>query len=143
MEFSIEYRAAFQVLAHRMNFDFPQTPYEAVKEWKELVDSIKEGYSFVQPELDYDLGSIREPIEMFLVSADLAPFEEHILFKTLIQKIDEAFKVLSEEHPIWAKSNKSFRWWENRVLKYGSEEYADSINNYFGQELGFKVKIVR
>jgi hypothetical protein len=84
MEYSVEYGKAFEALAERMNFDFPRTPYGAIQSWQEVIEQIKIGYEGIQPELDYELIIIREPIEAFLATEDLANFAEHTVFRKLI-----------------------------------------------------------
>jgi hypothetical protein len=141
MEYSREYGEAFMALSRRMGAQYPETPYQAIEEWESLVEQMKNGYSSVQPELEYDLELIREPIETFLVDPNLSQFPDHQEFKKSIEVLDNKFLEISIERPDWKRSE-DFRWWSNRILKYGSKDYADFMNAHLDKSLGIVVETI-
>jgi hypothetical protein len=46
-------------------------------------------------------------------------------------------------NPKWQKTDQYFKWWEHRVLKYGSEDYANFINPYLDKDFDLKVGIIK
>ena len=141
MKYEREYGEAFIALSKRMGAEYPETPYLAIEEWTDLVEQIKSGYQSIQSELENDLELIREPIETFLVDPYLNQFIDHQEFKRQIENLDKEFLSISFEHPNWNK-NENFKWWSNRILKYGSKEYADFLNAHFDKNLGILIGIV-
>ena len=141
MEYKREYGEAFMALSKRVGTKYPETPYQAIEEWESLVEQMKNGYSSIQPELEHDLELIREPIETFLVDPNLSQFDDHQEFRRMIEDLDNEFLKISIEHPEW-KRNNDFRWWGNRILKYGSKEYADFLNAHLDKSLGIVVETV-
>ena len=141
MEYAREYGEAFLALSRRMDVTYPDSPYGAIEAWTALVEQMKKGYSSIQPELEHDLELIREPIETFLADPNLCQFYDLQEFKRRIEELDKEFLKISVGPPAW-KRNDDFRWWGNRILKYGSEAYADFLNAHLDKSLGIVVEIV-
>lgn len=135
------YKESFFVLAKRMQFEGFESPEYVIEKWRNLVEEMKNGYLGIQIDLENDLDIIREPIQTFLVDPELNRLEAHKSFRESIENLDSEFLKISFEHPRWKKEN-DFRWWKNRILKFGSKEYVDFLNTHMEEELKISIVII-
>ncbi|MFC3195962.1 hypothetical protein ACFODZ_17055 [Marinicella sediminis] len=95
--------------------------------WKQFIEECEDGYGWDYGEYINEL-SIRNGIEYYMQKKNDEEFEAKI------RKLDEEFKSLLIPGASLKKYNS---WWENGVLKYAGEGYAQ-----FMKHNGFDVEIV-
>ena len=112
-------------------------PEEVILKWDDFVCKLKEGYTDNVEDYDYDLNAIRANIGPLLNSKELHKFTEHKIFCKAIEKIDTKFKELTYEVNFDAPY---LKWWEKRLLKKAGRDYADFVNESWGEQFGFVVE---
>lgn len=137
LEYSDEYGRKFGDLAERQ-LSKRVFPNDFIEEWSGLIETVEGGYCYSHIDLDYDLESIREPIDTFLVDDVLNTYPEHETFINIIQQLDQQYLALTQELPQWKSKGK---WWESRILKSACKEYADFLRVYV-QEAGMMIEVM-
>ncbi len=123
-----EYRRLF-VDKYKVHFNKEYEPPYLLEVWADFVDTCESGYLHTIYEYWDDI-YIRELIEFAVNDVFLSTFNEHIHFKEEVAKMDELFKDLV----FFCDLKKRF-WWENAILKYAGEEYADQIKEKYGIDI--------
>ena len=111
------------------------TPKEHIQNWLEVEEEIEGGYNWIPPELDNEVGMVRDPIQKLIENKELKPFKEHEEFIKSIEEIDDRIKVNCHVN----KRFKTRYWWDDIVLKEAREVYC---NFAWIQYKHLKVKLI-
>ena len=123
---------AFSNALKQNGLDINRGPNYYVDSWSDFITSCIEGYPYSL--FDYDLDIyMRGQIDLLIKSPDLQGFSELRIFKTRIEEIDNRFKLVTIDRP--NKKQLSLSWWENRILKYGGQEYVQNILDIYGLKI--------
>lgn len=138
--FTTEYIKAFQTLSKKaLKGKTAVHPFGALDGWKELIEEIEDGYSWVAPELHNDLDNSRTYIQELIESKELIQFPEHNHFIRLINELDDKFRELSIENPKWHSIG---YWWHQRLLKKGTIEYLKMVKGFY-HGIGFEPEEIK
>lgn len=103
------------------------TPELLLKEWKDVLIAVYEGFNDFWTELDYIINlSYRDEIEPILFNKEILEYPEHESFLKELKKLDNLFMKITVENPNY---NYNIHWTYNRVLKYAGEYYSKYYTN--------------
>ena len=122
------YRLAFMAMMKKVNAGEAGVSEMIVEEllvaWDDFVTDLNNGYEMSLYEFQYDLDSLRGPIDLLYSNVELDEIEEHKKLKSVIKIIDDKFKQLTVE--IIDLPNRN-AWWEWRILLKANSDYFDSL----------------
>ncbi|NEM97419.1 hypothetical protein [Pontibacter burrus] len=123
---------AFEKALSKNKINKNNGPNYFIEGWGDLISACNSGFQFSSSEFDYEL-LIRDEIEKILQSKELEKYAEFQLFKDKIKELDDEFRKCT--HPQYKLPIKTNNWWQNSVLKYSGELYAEQIKKHFGFDI--------
>jgi hypothetical protein len=100
-----------------------KSPAQMISAWSEFVEDCEEIYNWGLFEFDNDI-AVRDAIDLLLQAETLKGFQEYIIFKEQVEKIDLKYKDLLLSTFFRDEQKK---WWKKGILQYAGEEYSEDI----------------
>lgn len=105
------------------------SPAQLIDQWRQFVDSCREGYDWSIYEFDNEL-AVRDLIHRVLHAPELREFDVLDHFAAQVSRIDEEFRALTFDDRL--RGGPDDHWWRRRVLRRAGDEYRDDIARRYG-----------